>query len=215
MNPKTDVSPKGEAGSEIHPASEGPPTESGFRLPLPKREDLDAYGKSVYDHLTDPASRLVAGLRGPAGIRLHSPKLAEITNTLSHYLRYETGFGGKVRELAILVTAREMDSQFEWAAHERVALEEGVSPETIDVIKYRKSVASLSETEAALTTFGRQMFGQKHVAPETFARMLDLFGPRELVNLVSLMGYYAATASLLTAFDMQLPPGHGPALPTL
>ncbi len=54
--------------------------ESGFRLPLPMREELDGYGKSVYDRLTDPASRLVAGLRGPAGIRLHSPRLAEISN---------------------------------------------------------------------------------------------------------------------------------------
>ena len=37
-----------------------------------------------------------------------------------------------------------------------------------------------------------------------FAHALEIFGPKELVNLVSLMGYYASTAALLTAFDMQL-----------
>ena len=50
----------------------------------------------------------------------------------------------------------------------------------------------------------RKMFGQKRVNSETFARALKIFGPKELVNLVSLMGYYAATAALLIAFDMQL-----------
>jgi len=35
----------------------------------------------------------------------------------------------------------------------------------------------------------------------------------ELVELVMLMGNYAATAALLTAFDMQLPEGQKPLLP--
>ena len=178
--------------------------ETGFRLPLPKREDLDDYGKKVYDKLSNPERPLVAGLRGPTGIRLHSPKLAEITYSLGHYLRYETGFSGSIRELAILVTAREMDSQFEWAAHETVALEEGLSKAVIDVVKYRRRTTGLPEAESVLIEFGRQMFGRKQVNSETFARALDIFGATELVNIVSLMGYYASTAALLNAFDMQL-----------
>jgi len=178
--------------------------ETGFRLPLPNRDDLDDYGKKVYDKLSNPERPLVAGLRGPTGIRLHSPKLAEITYALGYYLRYEAGFSSIVRELAILVTAREMDSQFEWAAHEPVARKEGLSEAVIDVVKYRKSTAWLPEAEAVLVEFGRQMFGQKKVNSETFAHALEIFGPKELVNLVSLMGYYASTAALLTAFDMQL-----------
>jgi 4-carboxymuconolactone decarboxylase len=177
---------------------------SGFRLPLPNRDDLDDYGKKVHDHLSNPEKPLVAGLRGPTGIRLHSPELAEITYALSQYLRHETGFSGAIRELAILVTAREMDSQFEWAAHEPVALKEGLSKKTIDVVKYRKTTAGLPEAEAVLVAFGRQMFGKKKVDPETFAKALEIFGSKELVDLVSLMGYYASTAALLTAFDMQL-----------
>jgi hypothetical protein len=40
-----------------------------------------------------------------------------------------------------------------------------------------------------------------------------LFPPTKLVELVMLMGNYAATAALLTAFDMQLPEGQKPLLP--
>ena len=39
-----------------------------------------------------------------------------------------------MRELAILVTARELDSQFEWAAHEAEATREGISRDIIDII---------------------------------------------------------------------------------
>jgi hypothetical protein len=42
------------------------------------------------------------------------------------------------------------------------------------------------------------------VTPATFARSLRQFGRRALVDLVALMGNYAGTAALLTAFDMQL-----------
>ncbi len=44
-------------------------------------------------------------------------------------------------------------------------------------------------------------------------RALALFGRGQLVDLVSLMASYAGTAALLTAFDMQLPPGREPPLP--
>jgi alkylhydroperoxidase family enzyme len=44
---------------------------------------------------------------------------ARAAAALNRYLRYDAGLGGRVRELAILITARELDSQFEWAAHEQ------------------------------------------------------------------------------------------------
>jgi 4-carboxymuconolactone decarboxylase len=204
-------------GSEAVQASKTPPKdvypESGFRLPLPKRDDLDDYGKKVYDKTVGFGSRMVAGLRGPAGIRLHSPKLAEHESALIQYLRYESGLSGRIRELAILVTAREIDNQFEWTAHEPVALKEGLPQEIIDIVKYRKSVAGLQEIEAVVIQFGRQMFGKKKVNSETFAHALEIFGPKELVNLVSLMTNYSATAALLIAFDMQLVPNQKPLLP--
>ena len=187
--------------------------ESGFRLPLPKRDDFDDYGRKVYDKIVSPRGRTLTGLRGPSGIRLHSPKLAEHEYTLNQYLRFESGFSGQVRELAILVTAREMDSQFEWAAHESVALKEGLTQEIIEVVKHRKGVEELPETEAVIIQFGREMFRQKKVTSKTFAHALKIFGPKQLVELVALMARYSATAAELCAFDMQLYPEHKSLLP--
>jgi 4-carboxymuconolactone decarboxylase len=188
--------------SDIDPAS-------GFRLPLLQREDLDEVGKQAYDDAST-SGRSVAGLQGPAGIQLYSPSTIPHLRGLYKYLRFEAGFSVRTREIAILVVAREMDSQFQWGMHERVALKEGVEASVIEVIRYRKSTNDLNEMDAAVIELGRQAFGAHKVTPETFARAKAQFGAHRLVDLVLLMGSAANTSALLTVFDMQLRPGMEP-----
>ncbi len=106
-----------------------------------------------------------------------------------------------------------MDSQFQWTAHEATALKEGLPQEIVDVVKYRKPTAGLPEKDAAIIELGRQMFSKKKVTSETFARATQIFNPRQLVDLVSLMTNYQGVAVMLTTFDMQLDPGQKPILP--
>src|SRR5712692_11112437 len=102
--------------------------ESRSRLPLPKREALDEQGKRVYDSVLDPKRPTLAGFQGPAGIWLHSPRVGEPFREMNRILRTEVRLEPRLRELAILVTSRELDNQFEWTAHEPVALKEGLAP---------------------------------------------------------------------------------------
>jgi 4-carboxymuconolactone decarboxylase len=186
--------------------------KSGFRLPLPKLEDLDEAGRKAYERATAPGAT-IAGLQGPAGIQLYSPKTAAHSSALNRYLRYEAGFTPHLREVAILTTAREMDSQFEWVAHEPEALKEGVPQNVIDVIKYRRSTEGLDETDALVIELGRQLWRDHKVKSETFAKLKNILGPTRLIELVMLMGNYAGTAALLAAVDMQLHTGKKPLLP--
>ncbi len=204
---------KGARAQEKAAAPRDANPESGFRLPLPKREELDEQGKKFYDEIASQDGRNIAGLRGPMGIRLYSPKLGELQRELNQYLRFESGLSGPVRELAILVAARETDNQFEWAAHEPVARKEGLSNAAIDAVKNRKNTAGLADDQATIIELGREIFEHKEVSQETFTRAVNAFGKQGLVNVVSLMGSYASTAVLLKAFDMQLPPGVKPPLP--
>jgi 4-carboxymuconolactone decarboxylase len=185
---------------------------SGFRLPLLKREDLDEAARKTYDSAMTPGETIV-GLRGPAGIQLYSPRTTQHLRAINRYLRFEAGISPRIREIAILATARELDSQFEWVAHEPEALKEGVPQAVIDVIKYRKSTDGLEPTDAAVIDLGRELWRDHKVKSETFAKLKATFGPHKLVDLVLLMGNYAGTAALLSAVDMQLSADKQPLLP--
>lgn len=188
--------------------------ESGSRLPLPRRENLPDAAREIFDQLAGPSSRSLVGLYGPGGLRLHSPDLAAVTQPVNSYLRWGTNLPGAIRETAILVTARAHDCQFEWAQHEPAALAEGVSQATVEVIRTNAPVDGLDEPEAAVVALGRALFEDRRVDAETYERAHAVFGTRDLVDLVSLMGMYAATAALLAAFDIQLRPGQEARLPT-
>lgn len=187
--------------------------ESGSRLPFPKRETLSGEALAVFDDHASPDGGSLAGLRGPGGLKLHSPNLVKYSQPLGYYLRHEARYEKPIRECAILIAAREMDSRFEWAAHEPEGLRVGLSPAVIDVIKHRKSTDGLPEKEQVLIDFGRELIRDKHVSTELFAKARALFGEEILVDLVMLMGQYCCTALLLAAFEVQLPPGDQAELP--
>jgi 4-carboxymuconolactone decarboxylase len=186
--------------------------ESGNRLPLIKREDLAGMDRQLYDSAVGDA-RSLAGLRGPAGLQLWSPRLTEYSRRRTNFLRFESGFEPRLSELAILVTARELGQQFEWTAHEPAALAAGLERRVVDVVKNRGSTTDLGPQEASIIQLGREAIGRRRVEPATFARALQLFGKERLVNLVALMGQYSATAVLLDTFDQHLAEGQRPLLP--
>jgi 4-carboxymuconolactone decarboxylase len=186
--------------------------ESGNRLPLINREDVPPEDQHLFDAvISNP--RTIRGLRGPAGIQLHSPRFAEVMQPLQEYVRSIEGLDRSLTELAILVTARELNHQFEWTAHEPTALRAGLAQATIDVVKRRGSVEGLNEREAAIIQLGREAVGIGKVETETYARAYELFGKEILIYLAALMGQYASLGILLRIFDQQLPPGQAPLLP--
>jgi len=192
--------------ADVHP-------DSLSRLPLRRRETMDERGRCFYDTVVDPRSRTLVGLRGPSGIWLHSPELGERVRAVNQYLRFETALDRRLTELAILVTARELDQQFEWTAHEPAALAEGLSAEIIDIVKLRRPSDGLLPPESVIIDFGREVFRDKKVRSETFARAVGLFGHEGVVNLAALMGNYAMTAVILNAVDQQVHPERRPLLP--
>ncbi len=185
--------------------------QSGFRLALPRREDLDEAGQRRFDRAA--SGQNIAGLQGPTGIMLYSPKTSDDQNAMSRYLRNEAGLTPRMREIALLITSRSMNNQFEWTAHEPEALKAGVPQVTIDAIKFHRATAGLDPTDAVIIELGRAVWKDHKVSPELFARAKTIFGPNKLVDLVLLMGTHASTAALLTTFDMQLHKGVTPMLP--
>ena len=188
--------------------------DSSSRLPPVKREDLDEAGQRAYDAMTKEGSKLRASLRGPTGFWLHMPEVIEHVRELNFALRNRTsGLARPLRELTILVTARANNCQKEWTAHEMHALDAGLDPAIIDIVKHRKPLDRVGETEAAIIAFGRELFANKKVSAATYAQALKVLGQPRLVHMIALMSNYTMTSVIFAALDQQVAPDQVPLLP--
>lgn len=150
---------------------------------------------------------------GPGAIRLYSPPVAEAMTSVNQYLRGKSGLEPRLVELAILVTAREMDCEYVWTAHEPAAQKAGLQQAIIDAVKYRRPLAAVGEKEAVIIQLGRESIVNHKVASDTFARAVKQFGHPGVVNIVSLIGDYAATTILLNVADQHVRPRDKSLLP--
>ncbi|MEQ8952856.1 MAG: hypothetical protein RL120_01900 [Gammaproteobacteria bacterium] len=195
--------------------------DSLARLPEVQRADLDAAGRAAYDTWVAPGTGYDDGLRGPIGMWMHSPVLAEAIFDVRHRVRYGNTKDQRLTELAIITHAREFNSQYEYSAHEPLAVAAGLEQEIIDLVRFRKDLDSLpaidgfGETEQTIVRFVRELVSEDKVSAETFARALDIFGEEGVMDLTGLVGYYFFVATTLKAFDVQRPVGAEMLLPVL
>ena len=191
--------------------------DSWARLPLPNRASLDTNGQRAYDAIINPDSRYADGPRGPIAMWLYSPAMAEHIFPASTYLRFGTEKDQRLTELAILATAREVRSQYEWSAHEPLALDAGLEVEIIEIVKYRQplntATPGLGETERLIIQFTREIISEERLSTETFTRAQTILGNRGVMNLAGLIGYYNFVNLTLKTFDVQLAPGRTRLLP--
>jgi len=172
--------------------------DSRSRLPLLRTPAaLPAAPPSLYSRQMAPEGT------GPGQIGRHGAGLKSL----------ETSIGRRLMSVAVLVTARAHDAQYDWTISEIAARKDGLEPAVIDVIRETKSPAGLGDKEAAIIQFGRELFGRHYVSADTYARALQIFGERDLVDLVNLMAQHADDAAMLAVFDQRLPAAQKPLLP--
>ncbi|MBT73974.1 MAG: hypothetical protein CMQ15_18390 [Gammaproteobacteria bacterium] len=193
--------------------------DSLARIPQIQRENLDAVGRQAFDTYVRPGTGYETGLRGPVGMWMNSPVLAEAVFDVRQRVRYGNEKDQRLTELIIISTAREISNQYEYSAHEPLARTAGLEEEIIDIVKYRKPLEGLTgidgfgETEATLIQFTREVVSEEKVSSETFARAMELFGAEGVMDITGLIGYYNFVAMTLKAFDVQRSVGSGLLLP--
>jgi alkylhydroperoxidase family enzyme len=124
-------------------------------------------------------------------------------------------FGGKLlngklpardRELVILRTAWNCESEYEWAQHVVIALALGFSKKEIDRIAAEPD-AQWRSFDATLLSAADELHGDYCITDKTWAALTEHYNAEQLVELPMLVGHYHMVAMTLNSLGVQLDTG--------
>ena len=173
------------------------------RISETDRSALTPEQAEVYDAIV--SSR--GAIAGPFQVWLETPELADRAQSLGEEVRFRTSLDRRLSELAILVTARFWNTQFEWTVHEPLARDAGVGRKVIEAIRSRRAPEFDRRDEESVYRYATQLLEKRFVEDSVFAAARDELGTRGVTELTLLLGYYTLVSFSLNAFEVPLPRG--------
>ena len=174
------------------------------RLPLPS--DSDAFSEGTRTAVRHILETRGGGVPAPSGFLTYAERAGALLSDLVEHLRYHTSLTNAQTELAICTSARASNSDYIWNAHTRLGLQEGTREEAIHAVDTHGPLEGLTEDEALIIRFGRELLEQPSVSDDTFAAVLARFGERGLMELVAVMSVYTMNANILRVVDFKAAP---------
>jgi 4-carboxymuconolactone decarboxylase len=159
------------------------------------------------DHpIVDAITQSRGALQGPFTMFLHCPELAGRVAHLGAFVRFEGSLDMRVRVLAAMTVARELEAVYVWGAQTGGARRLGVPETTITAIREDHS-RGLPPEDAEIVEFTRQLL-RKHRVDEARVKSLQRrFGEEGFIELTGAIGYYSMLAMTVNACELEAAPG--------
>lgn len=180
-----------------------------MRLPQLKPEDMSERQREVADRI---AGRRGA-VRGPFQVWLNSPEACDRVEALGAFLRFDSSLPLRLRELSLLLAARNWDAQYSWNAHVDKAVEAGIPRSAVDAIARREEPTFDQADDTVFYQFCQELLHDHFVTDGTFAQALEIFGPEGLVDTVASLGNFTMLGMCLNAFQVDLQADREPPYP--
>lgn len=174
----------------------------------------DRFKPPTYEQMTPAQKKFLEialagrGTGGSFNITLESPEMGELFFAMGERVRFHMSVPDKLKEIAILLTARYWGAQYEWLAHRRAGAQAGLSEEKIKAIAEGRRPAGMTSDEETVYDFISELFKTKQVSDATFDSVKRLVGgERGLVDLLVTAGYYQVVSMFMNVD--RLPPSPG------
>jgi 4-carboxymuconolactone decarboxylase len=162
---------------------------------------------AVKDHATvDAIVKSRGALQGPFTMFLHCPELAGRLAHLGAYVRFEGGLDMRVRVLAAMTVARELDAVYVWGAQTGGARRQGVPEATIAAIREKHS-RGIPPEDAQIVDFTRELIRKHRVDDAAVKALQARFGNEGFIELTGAIGYYSMLAMTVNACELEAAPG--------
>ncbi len=173
--------------------------------PIPKEKMTEAQ-KKAFDEVTS-GPRGAGGAEGPFVPLLRSPEFMSVLQKTGEYVRFHNSIGPKLTEFVILLTARQWTQQYEYNAHQPLALKAGVKQETISAITEGRRPTGMAADEEIVYDFCTELRQNQSVSDATYARAVGKFGEQGVIDMTGLMGYYTTLAMIMNVARSPLAEG--------
>jgi 4-carboxymuconolactone decarboxylase len=176
--------------------------------PIPESQLTEAQKKAIAEFT---AARKT-GISGPFVPMLRSPEVMNRARAMGDYLRFNSVLPPRLSEFAILITARRWTQNYEWDAHNQLALQGGLSADIIKAIAEGRRPEKMAADEDVLYTFCDELHRNQSISDATYARAVATFGEQGVIDIVGISGYYTLLAMVLNTARTPVPAGHSPGL---
>jgi 4-carboxymuconolactone decarboxylase len=170
--------------------------------PITSKDQVPAKDHVVVDGIVKSRG----ALQGPFTMFLHSPELAGRVAHLGAYVRFEGSLDMRVRVLAAMTVARELDAVYVWGAQTGSARRQGVPESTISAIR-EGHARGLPPEDAQIVEFTRQLLRKHRVDAATVKALQQRFGDDGFIQLTGAIGYYSMLAMTVNACELEAGPG--------
>jgi 4-carboxymuconolactone decarboxylase len=178
-----------------------------LRLSPLRRDELVGGQADLYEALIGESVRSGEGalndqgeVRGPFVTLLHHPSSGRPLQELTRTLRFEGRLSDCAREAVILAVAAHWRDAHEWASHERVAREVGISDEQLVALHEGADVTFADPVVQAAFEAASAIAARGDLTDAEYARIHAMLGDEEIVEVTVLIGLYALLAMQLRVF---------------
>jgi 4-carboxymuconolactone decarboxylase len=137
---------------------------------------------------------------------MHHPALSAPFLVYNRVLLEAPALGHRLRELMVLRVAWRTRSSYEWVQHVRMAERWSVTPQDIEAITRGTNAEAWTQLEIDLIAATDQLFDRFRIDDLTWASLAKQLDPRQLVEVVFVVGTYTCLAMAFNSFGLQLDP---------
>ena len=139
------------------------------------------------------------------GLLARHPKMARKFLAFNGWLLQRSELPLRLRELAVLRVAHTRRSVFFWGEHFRVATEGGVP--VADVDRLARGNATFVGSDRLVLDATDELFARGHAHAATWQRLVDDLGTHQAMELIFVVGTYAALAMAFDTWGLEPPAG--------
>jgi len=173
------------------------------RIPYVEKEAATGDLKKLYDGFAQQFN-IPGGIPNVVKALGNSPGLATRVFPLANYFMTKSPLEPRLRELAVLILMKRLDSEYGFVRHIDIAQRAGLTRAQIDAIGAYQTSPLFSDDDKLILRYADDLTMKARVDDDLFARVEKLIGKQNILELTAAVAFWNMMARNLNALQVGL-----------